>query len=1219
MMKFITLLTSLLITILVHATPSDDFVITVKTDNPGLSGNSAFTIPTRPALTYKYDVDCNDDGTYEVLDANSDYTCDYSGLGGPGTYTLRVKSDVTDSFPAIHFNDSGDKDKILTVQQWGKNPWLVMDSAFQGASNLTITATDAPDLSAVSSTFEMFKDAVSVDTDLAGWDVTNINVMNGMFSGVTLSRANYDAILISFNNQNVIDGVPFDAGNSKYCAILARQNLVDNAAHNWDILDGGQGLGCPDPTDDFVITVKTDNPGVSTNTQFRIHTNSLETYDYSVDCDNNSIYEIASATGDYTCQYPSSGTYTLRIKYNRVTNAGFPSISFFGVADADKLLTIEQWGTNPWTTMNSAFRNANNLLTTATDIPDFSNLNSLNHMFRDAGLVNPNTSNWDTSSIETMESMFNGATSANPDTSNWDTSSVTTMFSMFRGATSANPDTSSWNTSLVENMVSMFNGAISANPDTSNWNIENVGFMLGMFSGVTLPSLDYDAILIGFSQQNVKQNVFFSGGNSKYCTQSAHDILAVDNNWNINDDGIDTNCNSFDDFVITVKTDNPGFTIPEMFRIPTKPGLTYNYNVDCNDDGINEATAQTGDYFCDYSVGGLNLGAGTYTIRIKDNTGTGDGFPSINFNNTFDRLKIITVEKWGTGKWTNMQRAFYGAENLTFSTIEGNPDFSSVTTMEGMFWKATLANPKTTNWDTSSVTDMRSLFNQAENAQPDTSLWDTHLVEDMSFMFRQAFLANPDTSLWDTSKVLSMSSMFNQASIATPDTSSWDTAMVNNMSFMFRLALVAEPDVSSWNVEQVGDFDNMFIGTTLSTTTYDNLLITFDAQNVQANKLFHGGNSKYCAIAAHDNLDMGDNWTITDGGMDTNCPSPLDDFVITVKTDHLGTSADNEFTIPTNLGQAYDYSVDCDNDGINDILGATGDSTCIYPSAGTYTIRIKYNQATNAGFPRIYFNGNGDTQKLLTIEQWGTNPWASMSSAFEGASHLTTTALDVPDFSNMTFMFQMFKNATLVTPNTSNWNTSSIVTMFEMFRGATSANPDTSNWNIENVTTMNRMFLGVTLPTASYDAILINFSQQIVKQNINFHGGSSKYCALIAHDILDINNGWTIIDGGLDTNCPPLVEDVFSNGFEDVIIFKSTEAQFVYDFSQVSVKDLDENPLLIAKGINNQHQPTLLIYLRNDLGQLQIRQDFIDDENQWVQGSWESIENNKNTLIHWSK
>ena len=47
---------------------------------------------------------------------------------------------------------------------------------------------------------------------------------------------------------------------------------------------------------------------------------------------------------------------------------------------------------------------------------------------------------------------------------------------------------------------------------------------------------------------------------------------------------------STDDFVITVQIDNPGDT----FTIPTT-GTGYNYNVDCNNDSVDDWTAQTGE------------------------------------------------------------------------------------------------------------------------------------------------------------------------------------------------------------------------------------------------------------------------------------------------------------------------------------------------------------------------------------------------------------------------------------------------------------------------------------------------------------------------------------------------------------------------------------------------------------------------------------------------
>lgn len=106
-----------------------------------------------------------------------------------------------------------------------------------------------------------------------------------------------------------------------------------------------------------------------------------------------------------------------------------------------------------------------------------------------------------------------------------------------------------------------------------------------------------------------------------------------------------------DDFVIVVKTDNQGTSSNTQFTIPTT-GSGYNYNVDIDNDGINEATGLTGDYTCNYAS------AGTYAIRIKDNSGAGTGFPRIYFNGGGDRSKLLSIEQWGTGKWISMNRAF---------------------------------------------------------------------------------------------------------------------------------------------------------------------------------------------------------------------------------------------------------------------------------------------------------------------------------------------------------------------------------------------------------------------------------------------------------------------------------------------------------------------------------------------------------------------------------
>ncbi len=416
--------------------------------------------------------------------------------------------------------------------------------------------------------------------------------------------------------------------------------------------------------DDFVITVKTNNPGAGTNTDFIINTNANLSYNYNVDCDNNGVDEVTSQTEGYTCSYPVAGTYSVRIKDNTGTGDGFPAFTtgFGGNFVAEKLLTVEQWGTGNWQRMVDAFRSATNLVFNATDVPDFSTVTNMqgmfygatsanpdtsnwntaavtdmsymfsnatsaipdtsnwntaavtdmSYMFSNATSANPDTSNWNTTAVADMSFMFSFATSANPDTSNWNTSAATNMWAMFRGAQLANPDVSSWDTAAVTDMSFMFRGAISANPDTSNWDTAAVTNMNYMFKNATsanpdvsswvttavtdmsfmfqsatsanpvlrnwdvssaadmafmlwgastLPTAEYDAILVNYSVQNLKINVNFHAGNSQYCSnaaQTARDSIITSFSWTITDGGMacgDTIfTDGFESTVVVLKT-----------------------------------------------------------------------------------------------------------------------------------------------------------------------------------------------------------------------------------------------------------------------------------------------------------------------------------------------------------------------------------------------------------------------------------------------------------------------------------------------------------------------------------------------------------------------------------------------------------------------------------------------------------------------------------------
>jgi len=87
----------------------------------------------------------------------------------------------------------------------------------------------------------MFNEALNFDQNIGLWDVTNLTTASNMFASATLSTANYDALLVGWEAQNVQNNVPFSAGNSNYtlggAAEAARQRLI--ADHNWTITDGG--------------------------------------------------------------------------------------------------------------------------------------------------------------------------------------------------------------------------------------------------------------------------------------------------------------------------------------------------------------------------------------------------------------------------------------------------------------------------------------------------------------------------------------------------------------------------------------------------------------------------------------------------------------------------------------------------------------------------------------------------------------------------------------------------------------------------------------------------------------------------------------------------------------------------------------------------------------------------------------------------------------------
>ena len=200
-------------------------------------------------------------------------------------------------------------------------------------------------------------------------------------------------------------------------------------------------------------------------------------YNYTVNWGDSESADPMTYTGDATHEYENPGTYTVRITDT------FPRIYFNGTAASrTKIQTVEQWGSNAWSSMEGAFYGASNLTVPAVDAPNLTGVTSMQSMFRIAIAFNQDVNHFDTSSIQDMSDLFRGATVFNQNISDWNTAMVTNMSEMFQDASAFNQDISTWKTGMVNDMSDMFSVATAFNQDISKWNTAMVTNMSGMFS-----------------------------------------------------------------------------------------------------------------------------------------------------------------------------------------------------------------------------------------------------------------------------------------------------------------------------------------------------------------------------------------------------------------------------------------------------------------------------------------------------------------------------------------------------------------------------------------------------------------------------------------------------------------------------------------------------------------------------------------------------------------
>jgi surface protein len=576
------------------------------------------------------------------------------------------------------------------------------------------------DVGSVTNTTAMFNGAFAFDSSLAGWDVSNVTSMAGMFAGA-----------ISFNQPLN----SWDTGNVEtmdsmfFTAIEFNQPL-----NSWD-----------------VSSVQNMRIMFAMASSFNQNINSWEvssvTNMAAMFTDEFAFTGIMMGTNDEPLEIGGTTIIPQPMSFNQplnnwdVSNVSIMAGMFFGLRSFNQ--PLNDWDVSNVTNMGILF-----MLASSFNQPlnnwDVSNVTD----FSFSGYVEELTGEaMDPDDAPYNFSIFSYALSFNSSVAGWDVSSARNTAGMFSGAKTFNQPLTNWNTTGVQNMSDMFSMTLAFDQPLDNLDVSQVTRMrtflggtdtliesleldagmpiedmpqeekdkvFGLFSAFLdetvdqsnyqnfaagLSTANYDATLANWNGQSLQNNVTLDAGTSTYCASSAaRQNMISARNWTINDEGEDCDSQPGDRPFI-IKVDTTFGDGSNQVTIPTSStDYSYNYNVDCNNDGTPDFVDQTADVTCIYGS------SGQYDIAISG------VFPHWRGSGAAVQASIVDVVQWGDIEWRNMEWMFSDADELALFSAADDPDLSEVQSLSYMFAGADTFNADIQHWDVSNVTNMSGMF-----------------------------------------------------------------------------------------------------------------------------------------------------------------------------------------------------------------------------------------------------------------------------------------------------------------------------------------------------------------------------------------------------------------------------------------------------------------------------------------------------------------------------
>ena len=1096
---------SLLLALVSASAFSQAFITTWNTANPGTSANNVLTIPTNPAYTnYNYTVDWGDGTTTSNATGNRAHT-----YAAPGVYTVSI----TGTFPAIFFNNTGDRRKITSILSWGAIQWQSMEDAFYGCENLNFDAIDSPNLAQVTSLKNMFRDCTSFNGILNNWNVSTITNISGIFAKAEI----FNRPLDNWNTINVTNmsetfkncltyNEPLDNWNTASVTNMkgmfsACLNFNQNI-NSWDVSQVTNMSEMFSACRSFNQPLNIWNVSEVTDMNFMFFRAS----NFNQNLNNWQVGKVTSMRSMFhesAISYPMndwdvSKVTNMRQMFADTRNFNQP-INSWDVSNVTNMSQmfertrvfnqlLADWDVSGVEDMSGMFKgeDLDMIYNQPLGAWDVSKVTNMSEMFQRCIAFNQPLNSWNVSKVLNMSKMFAETTVFNQPLDSWNVAKVTNLSGMFQKAEQFNQPINSWNTTLVTNMSGLFQNATSFNQNLASWSVIGATNMSNMLSNSGLSQANYDNTLIGWASQNVKSNVSLGALNLNYCDGlTARQALITSKNWNITGDII--NC----PFVLCTSIISPfngDQKVPANSSIrwnPAPNATGYRVSIRRVNSGVTYTIANNQDIgnvlflnFTTEFIAGDNV---FVTVVPYNDDGPAVGCQEISFKtvaswvNSPDAFKITIDTR-------NLNRSSSASNQFRLNLNKGFPDnliYDFSVDWGDNQYNNNVTNDITHTYLNAGIYTIAIIGNYPAHYYADANRdnfkllsidqWGTQEWKSMrnAFYYCQNMVYNA-TDIPNLSQVTSMQNTFHRAFKFNGNINNWDVSNVTDMTGVFFQASLFNQPLDNWNVSKVTEMNGMFYA-----TPFNQPLTSWDVSNV--NKM----------------QDLFNNARVFN--------QPLNNWNVSKVT-----NMNRLFNDATVFNQALNNWNVSEVTDMSEMFKAT----------------VAFNQTLN----------EWDVRKVKTMESmfagaaafnqplnnWDVSNVTNMESMFQ-STRLFNQPLNDWDVSKVTNMSSMFSSTASFNQPINQWNVSAVTTMANMFASSLAFNQNVNTWNVTKVITMQSMFSNAKMFNQPLNEWDVN---SVVNMSSMFQSASAFNQPLNAWDVSAVANTTSMFENAILFNQP---------------------------------------------------------------------------------------------------